>query len=224
MNINSSNTVVVTTSLYDSEIAKKRINNMISNFNKYDIPIIITKGIRPEQKKDFLDAMFQITIKRFENFKQTNKEFGIICDDDFYPIDNFLEELNKTTELLPDNWRTLHLCPGFLWGRAQRNMEKIGQLNPENNIDDLQYDSTGRFFININNIQYFQKKIWLGGPIAILVNKNNIEKLIKDFTTNFYWNKQANDVILTRILSSYDYICRNPMLGYECEEGGSTTL
>lgn len=31
-----------------------------------------------------------------------------------------------------------------------------------------------------------------------------------------------NDVILTAILNKNDYICREPMLGYENEEGGST--
>ena len=34
--------------------------------------------------------------------------------------------------------------------------------------------------------------------------------------------KNNNDVILTQILNNNDYICRQPMLGYENEEGGST--
>ena len=35
-------------------------------------------------------------------FKKTTFDYAIICDDDFNPIDNFLE-LNKTIELLPNN-------------------------------------------------------------------------------------------------------------------------
>jgi hypothetical protein len=34
-------------------------------------------------------------------------------------------------------------------------------------------------------------------------------------------NKCNNDVILTQILKENDYVCREPMLGYEDEQGGS---
>jgi len=164
----------------------------------------------------------EMTIKLLNLFKQTNYEHAIICDDDFNPIDNFLEELNKTLNLLPNNWRSVHLCPGYLWGRMFRNYDKVGNLNPEYNMDGIPFHSSGRFYMNCDNKIYFDKKFWLGGPIAFIVNKNNVDSLLHDFTTSYTNKNTYNDVILTKILNDNDFICREPMLGFENEQGGTT--
>ena len=66
------------------------------------------------------------------------------------------------------------------------------------------------------------KGIWLGGPIAILLNKNNAENYFQHFKFQYIQNKRENDVTFTQILTVNDYICREPMLGYENDQGGST--
>ena len=224
--ITSKNTVVVTTSLFDTynSISAKRRENLKNTISKYNIPIFFANGIKNKNKnkENYMYILSYILIQRIVNFKKTNLDYGIICDDDFHPHSNFLEELNITVSLLPAGWRSLNLCPGYLWGRKFRRCTEPGNLDPENNINDLEHDPTGRFFINCNGEKWSKKAIWLGGPIAILVNKNNVDSLLNDFTNYYNKSPQPNDVILTKILTNNDYVCRSPQLGYENEQGTST--
>jgi hypothetical protein len=219
--IHTNNTIIITTTLANNAVSEKRRNNIVNNFGDYNIPIIFNYGIQNSGIQHHL-IMFTIIRKAFDLFKKTTHEYAIICDDDFYPISNFLEELNKTIYLLPENWRCLHLCPGYLWGRKFRDIEKIGKLNPEYNMDDIPFHSSGRFYMNCDSTTYFDKNFWLGGPIAMVVNKKNIDSLLNEFILQYNINKCNNDVILTQILKENDYVCREPMLGYEDEQGGST--
>lgn len=215
--ISKDNTVVVTTTILNNNISKKRKENIKTEMNKYKIPIYFIYG-KLEKDRTFFDVFK----RRILAFKQTNLQYGILCDDDFQPHNNFLEELNKTVELLPTNWRCLHLCPGYLWGRKFRRCSDSGNLDPEGNISDLLYHNSKRFFINCGNGLFYKKNIWLGGPIALLVNKNNIDELLTDYIKCYSKYKTINDVILTKILNNNDYVCMEPLLGYENEQGGVT--
>jgi len=211
------NMVVITTSLRNNIISNKRRENLINNFNKYNIPILFNIG-KKEQNKHF----FELMRARLETFKKTKYDYAILCDDDFYPIDNFMEELMKTVELLPDNWECLHLCPGYLWGRKFRDKNKIGRLNPEYNMEGVQFHKSGRYYLKCNSKEYFNKNFWLGGPISILVNRNTVNKLLNAFVSMYNSENCNNDVVFTKILNNNSFICRQPQLGYENEEGGST--
>lgn len=219
--MNTNNTIIITTTLTNNKISEKRRNNLVRQFSTWGFPILFNPGIT-DDTLDKTAKSYLILQHMFESYKKYNSEYAIICDDDFYPIDNFVEELNKTIDLLPNHWRSLHLCPGYLWGRSFRDKSKISKLNPEYNMKHIPYDSSGRFYINCDSHLYTKKHFWLGGPIAILVNKKHISSFIDDFTYHYKKDPNINDVILTNILTSHDYICRNPILGYEKEEGGST--
>jgi hypothetical protein len=218
--INNTNTIIITTTITNNEISEKRRNNLIKNFSTFNIPLLF--NITNKKQLPMHQISCEMTIKLLNLFKQTNYEYAIICDDDFNPIDNFLEEINKTLNLLPKNWRSVHLCPGYLWGRMFRNYDKVGNLNPEYNMDGIPFHSSGRFYMNCDSKIYFDKKFWLGGPIAFIVNKNNVDSLLHDFTTSYTNKNTYNDVILTKILNDNDFICREPMLGFENEQGGTT--
>ena len=66
--------------------------------------------------------------------------------------------------------------------------------------------------------------MWLGGPISMLINKENIDSLIDDYVKYWKYSKKPNDVILLNILNNNDYVSRQPQLGYENEEGGTTFI
>ena len=215
--INKDNTVLVTTTILNNTISEKRKKNIKNQMDKYKIPIYFIYG-KMERDRTF----FNVFKRRILAFKETKLQYGILCDDDFQPHENFLEELNKTVDVLPTDWRCLHLCPGYLWGRKFRRCSKPGNLDPEGPINDLSYDKSKRFFINCGSGIFYKKQIWLGGPIAILVNKNNIDDLLKDYINCYSKYKTINDVILTKILNNNDYICMEPLLGYENEQGGVT--
>ena len=221
--LNSNNTVVITSTLPNNLTSEKRKNNLLNNFLKWNIPVIFNEGIIDNTVPKH-NVMFNIIKNAFETFRKSNCEYGIICDDDFFPIDNFLEEVNKTLSLLRNNWRSLHLCPGYLWGRKFRDKSKIGMLNPECDINNIPYHPSGRFYLNCVAYRYLDKNLFLGGPIAFVINKNNFESLLNDYVSQYNKYKFPNDIILSKILTFNDYICREPQLGYEEEERCSTFI
>ena len=118
--INRNNCEIITTTMLNNEISKLRKKNLINNLQKkYDFKINFIEGIKYANwgKKE----QFECTLNMLKTFEKSEYTYGLICQDDFFPIDNFLIELNKTIELLPETWECLHLCPGFTWGRYYRN-------------------------------------------------------------------------------------------------------
>ena len=137
--INDKNCEIITTYLANNnQISELRKQNIINNFkNRYNFNIDFVEGIK--YKRWEKTEQFESTLNLLERFEKSNYTYGIICQDDFFPINNFLSELNRTVALLPDTWECLHLCPGFLWGRKFRDKSKIGQLNPEYYMDKRKY-------------------------------------------------------------------------------------
>jgi len=226
--ITNKNVVTITTTLANNIISEKRRNNIINNLSLYDISIVFNHGILllPSTRNNLTtqEIMFQIMADRIERFITLNYDYAILCDDDFYPCKNFLAELNTTIRLLPENWRSLHLCPGYLWGRKFRDTSKVGHLNPEYDMSNISYHNSGRFYTNCCGNLYSEKSFWLGGPIAVLLNKAHASNYLENFKEMFVKLNTPNDVILTKMLNNNDYICREPMLGYENEEGGTTRM
>jgi hypothetical protein len=219
---NSTNLFVITTTLANKAISEKRRNNLLNEFSQYDVPIIFNHGILKKSESQVVEIMYTIILKALQTFKRVDCEYALICDDDFFPIPNFMEELNATMDKLPEDWRSLHLCPGYLWGRAKRNASKLGCLNPEGNIDAMEKDESGRLFVNVDAKYCYNKFMWLGGPIAFIVNKKHIDNFIEEYTKIYKEFNLHNDRIFTKMLTKNDYICRIPMLGTEREEGGTT--
>ena len=210
--------ILITTTI-PSVISDRRLSNLVRNFNKCGIPLLVHHG---NQHKDKIEILYENMLAMIALFKRTTYEMAIICDNDFFPTESFLSDLTETVASLPAGWRTLHFCPGFLWGRNGRNPCEPGALNPSWSIDALAFDKSGRFFFIEDREVYIRKEFWLGGPMAFLVNKMTVDSLLADFKASFLLEPTLNDVILTKILTSNDYICRSPLLGYEAEEGGAT--
>ncbi len=169
-------------------------------------------------------VMYKIIKNALELFKKSGFEYGIICDDDFQPHDDFLSELQKTVELLPSTWRSLHLCPGYFWGRRFRRCVTAGKFDPEGDVGSLVSHSSGRFFVDCDPSVLYRHFMWLGGPIAVLVNRRTIDEFISEYDRMFAEKPDPNDVLFVRMLNKDDFICREPQLGFENEQGGSTYL
>ena len=219
--LHNKNTVVISTTLPKNTISEKRRNHLVNQFSKFKLPILLNHGILDASLPSHV-IMFQILKNALEIAKQTTFDYAILCDDDFYPINEFLEEVNKTIDRLPPNWRSIHLCPGYLWGRAFRNYKKIGRLNPEHNMQDIPFHESGRFYQQCDGKLYAEKQFWLGGPIAFVIPRDEVDAFLQEFIDAYHANPANNDVILTRILNEHDFVCREPMLGFENEQGGTT--
>lgn len=218
--INKHNCEIITTTLSNNKISQLRKKNIINNFEKkMGFNIHFIEGTQYTEWTPSINH--KVTLNQLEKFKTSGKEYGLLCQDDFYPIDNFLDELHKTVELLPKNWECLHLAPGFLWGRRFRDKTKIGHLNPEYNMDKdvFNYHSSGRFFMNCNPDEYYKLKGWLGGPVAFILKHKHLTKFLNEYKKNI----DNDDKALVKILNKNTFIAREPQLGYE-EECGSTSL
>lgn len=230
--VSSENTVLVSTTMPANEVAEKRRNNLTNQMSKFGIPVFFDYGIPLSQENHILDVQYKIMKKRMENFmrfstaKNEGPTYAILCDDDFHPHSRLLDELNHTVSLLPENWRSLHLCPGTLWGRSIHRNQTIlpaqeGRLVPEGNISKLEFHPCGRYFHNCGSGIWNGTCVWLGGPIAMLVRRDSVKSLYDDFCSLYVRENNPNDVILTNILTNRDYVCREPQLGWENECGGS---
>lgn len=214
------NVVVISTTL-DKPISIKRRNNLFTSFSKYGFPIVFNYAKPIESRADVPLASFTNILDALTTFEKMDYEYGLICEDDFEPHPDFANELRKTLDVLPDDWRCLHLCPGYLWGRFFRN-KPVGTLNPEGPISDIPVHETGRVFMNCDPDVFARKLIWLGGPVAMIINKKRITEFIWEFKAMFLKHCANNDVIFTRMLKPCDFICREPLLGHENEQGGTT--
>lgn len=217
------NMIAIATTLPHNTIAEKRRVNLVNEFSSYGIPLLLDCGI---QGQDVVKIMYQIMVNKLERAKQLNVPYVLICDDDFSPIPNFLEELNRSVACLPSNWRTLHLCPGYLWGKLKQNSEtrlprRLGELDPDGSLEGMESDPKGRVFVNCTNRLLHYRGIWMGTPIAFVVRREEVDSLLKAFQEAFEKLPVNNDVLLSLIFEPNDYICRNPVLGYERDEGAS---
>ena len=220
--INNNNCQVITTTLSNNRISELRKKNISVNLEvNYGFDVTFIEDINADSCVTTTWSHIS-TLNMLECFKKSTYEYGIICQDDFFPINNFLQELNKTVDFLPNNWECLHLCPGFLWGRTFRNRSKIGHLNPEYYMEKSIFDfhESGRFFINCDTQHYCDHSMWLGGPIAFIVKKTYVSNIIKKYKENVH----LGPVTLVQILDANTFICREPQLGYEEECGGTSSM
>mgnify|MGYP001153008896 CR=1 FL=1 len=65
-------------------------------------------------------------------------------------------------------------------------------------------------FYNIDKSRWVKKDLLPGGPIAFIINRQNIDSLIHDYKSFWQKNKIPNDRILLNIINNNDYICREP--------------
>ena len=226
--IHSENLVLITTTLAGNEIAERRRKMMVDTMSAFRIPVFFDHGVT-DVGASLIEKQYRIMKSRMEQFmKMPGFEYAVLCDDDFHCGVDFLAELNQTVSVLPPDWRCLHLCPGFLWGRSifrEKGGVPMGELVPERGmgiLNGLEVDASGRYFKGCGSGLWNGKYLWLGGPIAVLVRRGeSIASLWEDFTRLYVRETNPNDVILTNILRNCDYVCRSPLLGYEDEMGGT---
>jgi len=223
--LDHTNTVVITTTMPRSERSSKRRSNLVDLFSASRLKIVLLHGVQKQPHQSTHDVMYHIVMNALTAFRdEVTAPYGILCDDDFSPHPDLMNELNRTVASLPSGWRTLHLCPGFFWDRLGRGHGQsqidVGALHPEREVP-LRLHASGRFFVD--GYQTFAThRVWLGGPIAMLVNRSSIQDFIDALIKRHAaYPDEPNDVAMTHAMSPDDYVCATPQLGYENEQGGS---
>jgi hypothetical protein len=223
---NDKNMITIVTTMSYNFVSDRRRTNLINEMQQTNMNIVFVYGKVKKTAEDIATILTTNTRNCIMFFKNTNYKYAFICDDDFHPHKRFFEELNKTLELLPENWRSLHLCPGYLWGRGFRRCKTAGKLDPEYDVSYFDCHESGRFFTNCGDYatdgKYSTTPNWLGGPVAIVLNKENIDSFLEDFNRECEKDVQSNDVIFKRMCNNNDFICKEPLLGFENEQAGTT--
>ena len=202
--------------VYFSSMNRKRKRNLTKALDIIGLPYEHDGGI---MNGPMMIRGYKHILNKLENFRNSTYKYAIICDDDFYPINDFWNKLNTTVQQIGKDFRCLHLCPGCLWGRGSGNI--TGRLNTKKNLSGMAHNEYT--FHNINNDEWSKQGMWLGGPAAFLINKTHIDSFISDYTSFYKGSKTPpNDVIFVSMLNDKDYVCREPQLCYEREEGIST--
>jgi hypothetical protein len=144
-----------------------------------------------------------------------------------------------TVELKSPSRRSLHLCPGWFWGRKFRRSQSIGGLDPEGALEVRTAQSLsaqglcagpeGRYFTTSATVLK-EKGVALGGPIAVLLQRPTASRFdyplsysyLSSFETEYAREISFADMILVQIFNDRDFICARPQLGIEDEQGGTT--
>jgi len=144
------------------------------------------------------------------------EQFVLISQDDVHFHREFVRELTCTLGELPTSWRSLHLCPGYLWGRARAffTYPEAGMMNPEGYVPPSKYSRLFRGVLGT---------IALGGPMAFIIRCGRVQEMvfsIKDMLAGKS-SQHHDDVTLQRVSTQDDYVARNPQLCVEWTQGGS---
>jgi hypothetical protein len=165
-------------------------------------------------------------------------DLAIVADDDFEPRPNFVNELLRSVHVLPATWRMLHLCPGFLWGRANVLSNRLRPLALSVNLvrwdswlapeslfasleaKDVRLDSTRRVVTNFADLsrahQSYEARFALGGPIAFTIRPADANHVLMEYDAAYERLKNApNDIVLSNMSGADDYVQYRPYLCVE---------
>ena len=163
-------------------------------------------------------------------------ELALVADDDMDVAPAFLSELMRDVDLLPDGWRLLHLCPGFLWGRSNTASRVFRPLAvalglwpwgaglepeakfPKSKAKFGQYD---RVLLNMAELaRAHADRLLLGGPIAFALRPAQAQAVLAAYDAAYArLDAPSNALILTNMSTTNDYVAYRPVLCAEVEQG-----
>ena len=138
------------------------------------------------------------------------------AEDDVQWHPDFCNQLAQTVGGLPQSWGSLHLCPGFAWGRKNHHYarEAPPSFAPERQFPVPKWP---RAWQNPPD-----ESAWLGGPVAMVVRNQAVWASAVRHIRN--GKKGLTDVDLTNDALNYpgrDWVARDPPLCME-RQGPST--
>mmetsp|Transcript_40053 Transcript_40053/g.105904 ORF Transcript_40053/g.105904 Transcript_40053/m.105904 type:complete len:315 (-) Transcript_40053:86-1030(-) len=169
----------------------------------------------------------------------TTIDLAIIADDDLDAAPHAFDvKLSNAVRAMPSNWRLLHLCPGWRWGRKQRHstlfalqrgLAKSSVLNweagmtPDVPTSELKVDGSGHLIVNVAELAKRRRVFHLGGPIAFAARPSVLPDVVRAYDAAWHTSKHTlkNDALLLNISTAADFVAFRPLLCIENEIGGS---
>ena len=178
--------------------------------------------IIPQVKStDKIAAIKEVLINKLERALDLSNDASalyIITSDDVHFCKRIIPELEKSLELLPRDWRSLHICPGYLWGR-EKNKPHLDIELP----DLIDFDPEGpvpREKIVNTRFSHLFEPAWVGGPLAFVAKHSGIKSILKDIKSKASGADIPDDVTIFKIATNNDYMMLDPLLCHEREQGG----
>uniref|UniRef100_A0A6C0C0T2 Uncharacterized protein n=1 Tax=viral metagenome TaxID=1070528 RepID=A0A6C0C0T2_9ZZZZ len=141
----------------------------------------------------------------------------LITQDDVQLCGHFVPELTRLLDGAPKDWRTLHLCVGYLWGRMQNKPRLDRELPPVVPADPEWI--VPKWTAQGDRLAHLFEPAWVGGPLAFLIRKRNIENLLMELRATSM--STPDDLTLVWIATRNDYMVRKDLLCHEREQGGA---
>lgn len=137
---------------------------------------------------------------------------ALVTQDDVHLHSRFFDELHDTLHALPPSWRSLHLCPGYLSSQPMakarfRPVVMPGPYKPKGPVPNTTHQ---RFFQGLSPL------IWLGRPLAFVVNCSRIANLRQSVAlVNKSFEHHPAESTLVQVGTKDDFIARDPQLCVE---------
>ena len=142
----------------------------------------------------------------------------LITQDDVQLCGEVLPELHQSLSELPEDWRSLHLCAGYLWGRSsERQMldATLPGVVPERS--EWVVPRRGRRGHRLINLF---APAWPGGPLAMVIRRKDAPSLLRDLNEKTSLDV-PDDVSLQAVATPQDFLQRGVLLCHEREQGAS---
>ena len=220
----------------------KRNENIMTELEHMRIPALFVEGVKVHANDGYrqrLATTRQTYVKGLNACAEAEAEYCLLFEDDTMFVPGFRSELTKTIDGLPADWEILHLCPQFLWGRMWEPIQedRFFHLNP------MPYDQfcIDKQFPNLpNDTRHFPEwprrihdrphfdqrdqfdksescpdRGWPGGPVAFVVAKTRVERLIGTFEQPQAPGGYGADDTFARQDPTHDFLAREPQLCHE---------
>lgn len=110
-----------------------------------------------------------------EDVQKTYPHVYLLFEDDASLHPKFADELAKTIAGLPSDWKLLHLCIGYLWGRNHRPKNGTFKLRPDGMLGEVVVKAGVRYFSH-----WPDRFATAGSPIAIAIRTQAVAQELKE--------------------------------------------
>ena len=204
-----------------SLVARRRLANLRSQEDKWSpfLHLVVIPQIFSEVESRVV-CIKKLLFQKLSwglRLAQHEDSLILITQDDVQLCGRFILELATLLDVAPEGWRSMHLCPGYMWGRMQ-NKPRLDRELPDVVRADPEWVVSKWAVVNDRLARLFQPA-WVGGPLAFLIRRRGIASLLRQLQATS--ESLPDDMSLVFIATPDDYMLRKDLLCHEREQGRS---
>lgn len=216
--------VWITESGVSDKISERRHNNLLKQEKSLapHVSLHIIPQIKARSKKHATKRLLLIKLKKARELTDDPNTLIMITQDDVQFCKEFIPQLGKSLRELPSDWRLLHLCAGYLYGRG-RGKDNRSKLDAElPNVVPLDPEGAIPADKRVGRFCRMFAPAWPGGPVAFILRQRNISDILESIRRMAPGEGIPDDVTLFKIAGDGDYMQMSPVLCHEREQGDTS--